>query len=261
MELRHHLANDLKRLRMPGMLETLEMRIREATEGNFGYLEFFQLLVQDEIANREANNLAKRLKTADLSTRYTFESFDFRFNARVLPAQTLRDLATCHFLDRNANIILCGPPGIGKSHIAQAIGHEVCRRGSEAMFTKTHKLLESLLDKEYPRRATRLWKRVRSAGLLILDDFGFRRYDTREAELLYAICDERLGSGSIILTSNRPAEDWYSVFPDPVIGGAVLDRLASAAIKLIVEKGRSYRREGPSSTSLPNQITPEEDSR
>jgi len=245
---------------MPGMLETLEMRIKEATEGDLGYLEFFQLLVQDEIANRETNNLAKRLKTANLSSRCTFESFDFRFNARVLPAQTLRDLATCHFLDRNANIILCGPPGIGKSHIAQAIGHEVCRRGSEVMFTKTHKLLEHLLDTEYPRRATRLWKRVRSVSLLILDDFGFRRYDTREAELLYAICDERLGSGSMILTSNRPAEDWYSVFPDPVIGGAILDRLASAAIKLIVEKGRSYRKEGPRSTSSPKQVSPETES-
>ena len=258
MDIRYHLANDLKRLRMPGMLETLEMRITEATEGNFGYLEFFQLLVQDEIANREANNLAKRLKMANLSNRFTFESFDFRFNARVLPAQTLRDLATCHFLDRNANIILCGPPGIGKSHISQAIGHEVCRRGSEAIFTKTHKLLEQLLDTEYPRRAARLWKRVRSVRLLILDDFGFRRYDSREAELLYAICDERLGSGSIILTSNRPVEDWYSVFPDPVIGGAILDRLASSATKLIVEKGRSYRKEGPGSVSTSIQTTPEE---
>jgi DNA replication protein DnaC len=95
------------------MLETLQMRIREATEGNYGYLEFFQLLVQDEIANREANNLAKRLKLANLSNRFTFESFDFHFNAPVLPPQTLRDLATCHFLDRSANIILCGPPGIG----------------------------------------------------------------------------------------------------------------------------------------------------
>ncbi len=83
---------------------------------------------------------------------------------------------------------------------------------------------------------------------LILDDFGFRRYDTKEAELLYAVCDERLGTGSIILTSNRPVEDWYSVFPDPVIGGAILDRLASPAIKLIVEKGRSYRKEGPKSS-------------
>ena len=247
MDMRYHLSNDLKRLRMPGIIENLELRIKQATDGNFGYLEFLQLLVQDEIANREANNLVKRLKAANLSNRCTFESFDFHFNAQVLPPQTVRDLATCHFLGRNANIILCGPPGIGKSHIAQAIGHEVCRRESEALFTKTHKLLENLLDSEYPRRAARLWKRIRAVSLLIMDDFGFRRYDTKEAELLYAICDERLGTGSIILTSNRPAEDWYSVFPDPVIGGAVLDRLASAAIKLIIEKGRSYRKEGPNS--------------
>jgi len=259
MDLRYHLANDLKRLRMPGMLETLEMRIKEATEGDFGYLEFFQLLVQDEIANRETNNLAKRVKMANLSNRCTFENFDFRFNGQALPAQTLRDLATCHFLDRNANVILCGPPGIGKSHIAQAIGHEVCRRGSEVMFTKTHKLLEQLLDSEYPRRAARLWKRTRSVSLLILDDFGFRRYDSREAELLYAVCDERLGSGSMILTSNRPAEDWYSVFPDPVIGGAILDRLASSAIKLIVEKARSYRKEGRGNAAGTDQTKAEDE--
>ncbi len=245
MELRYHLTNDLKRLRMPGMIENLDLRVTEATEGNFGYLEFFQLLVQDEIANREANNPAKRLKAANLSNRCTFENFDFRFNEHVLPPQTIRDLATCRFLIHSTNIILCGPPGIGKSHVVQAISHEVCRRGSEALFIKTHKLLEQLSDGEYPRRASRLWKRLRSVSALILDDFGFRSYDAKEAELLYAICDERLGTGSIILTSNRPAEDWYSVFPDPVIGGAILDRLASPAIKLIIEKGRSYRKEGP----------------
>ena len=260
MDLNYHLVNDLKRLRMPRMIETLDLRIKEATERSFGYLEFFQLLVQDEIANRETNNLAKRLKAANLSSRCTFESFDFRFNERVLPSQTIRDLATCRFLTHSANIILCGPPGIGKSHIVQAIGHEVCRRGSEALFIKTHKLLEQLSDGEYPRRAMRLWKRLSSVSAVILDDFGFRRYDTKEAELLYAICDERMGSGSIILTSNRPVEDWYSVFPDPVIGGAILDRLASPAIKLIIEKGRSYRKEGPKSAHAANEIILEAES-
>ena len=91
----------------------------------------------------------------------------------------------------------------------------------------------------------RLWKRITRIPLLILDDFGFRRYSSEEAELLYAISDERLGSGSTIITSNRPTEDWFSVFPDPVIGGAVLDRLASGAQKLIVEKAKSYRKHGP----------------
>ena len=258
MDLHYHLINDLKRLRMPGMIENVDLRIKEATEGNYGYLEFFQLLVQDEIANREANNLAKRLKAANLSNRCTFENFDFRFNERVLPPKTIRDLATCRFLTHNSNIILCGPPGIGKSHVVQAIGHEVCRRGSEALFIKTHKLLEQLSDDQYPRRAARLWKRLRTVSALILDDFGFRRYETNEAELLYAICDERLGNGSIILTSNRPAEDWYSVFPDPVIGGAVLDRLASPPIKLIIEKGRSYRKEGPQSSHSSEKTAPED---
>jgi DNA replication protein DnaC len=97
-------------------------------------------------------------------------------------------------------------------------------------------------------------------SLLVLDDFGFRRYDTKEAELLYAICDERLGSGSIILTSNRPVEDWYGVFPDPVIGGAILDRLASPAIKLVIEKGRSYRKEGPKSSHATKDPMIEEES-
>lgn len=259
MDLHYHLSNDLKRLRMPGMIETLDLRIKEATDGNYGYLEFFQLLVQDEIANREANNLAKRLKAANLSNRCTFENFDFRFNERVFPPKTIRDLATCRFLDQNSNIIICGPPGIGKSHVVQAIGHEVCRRGSEALFIKTHKLLEQLSDNDYPRRAARLWKRIRTVSALILDDFGFRCYETNEAELLYAICDERLGSGSILLTSNRPAEDWYSVFPDPVIGGAILDRLASPAIKLMVEKGRSYRKEGPQSVFSTEKATSEDE--
>ena len=89
-------------------------------------------------------------------------------------------------------------------------------------------------------------KRCLGAELLILDEFAFRAYSQRETELLYAICDERLTSGSIIVTSNRPPEDWYSVFPDPVVGGAVMDRLVSGAVKLIVTSGRSYRKEGRS---------------
>ena len=86
-----------------------------------------------------------------------------------------------------------------------------------------------------------MWKRVRTVKLLILDDFGFRQYDTREAETLYAICDERLGTGSIILTSNRPTEDWYGVFPDPVIGGAILYRLARFAISSCTSSWKNSR--------------------
>lgn len=244
----HHVHAHLKRLKLPAVMENLETREREAREANLGYVEFLSLLIQDEIASRETNILHKRIADGSLNPRLTFETFDFRFNNEALASQTIRDLATCHFIERNQSLIFCGPPGIGKTHLAHAIGHEVTRRGHDALFTKTHKLLEQLVDDSYPRRVERLWKRCVSAKLLILDDFGFRRYDAKESELLYELSDERLGKATTIITSNRPVDDWYGIFPDPVIGGAILDRLASGAIKLIVERARSYRKEGKNSS-------------
>ncbi|MFO7731186.1 MAG: ATP-binding protein, partial [Spirochaetia bacterium] len=148
------------------------------------------------------------------------------------------------FIEQNRSLVICGPPGIGKSHISQAVGHEVCRRGGDALFMKTQLLLQELTNDSYPRRIARYWKLIRNVDLLILDDFGFRRYDSRESEILYSLADLRLGSRSTIITSNRPVQDWYGVFPDPVIGGAILDRLVSGAIKLMVEKAKSYRKSG-----------------
>ncbi len=239
------LAADLKRLKLPGMADNLDRRAREAEEAKLGYLDFAALLVQDEVASRESNSFQKRLKAAGFAGAMTFERFDFEFNGAVLPAPALRDLASCRFIEQRRNLVLAGPPGIGKSHIAQALGHEAARRGIDVVFFKTHKLLEKLApDRLSARRSQLLLKRCLGTGLLVLDDFAFRAYDQRETELLYAICDERLEEGSIIVTSNRPPEDWFSVFPDPIVGGAVMDRLVSGAVKLIVTSGRSYRKEG-----------------
>lgn len=241
----HDLIADLKRLRLPGMADNLDRRTLEAEETKLGYLEFASLLVQDEISSREGNSFQKRLKTAGFSSRMTFEHFDFDFNAAVFPAPTLRDLSSCRFIEGRRNLVIAGPPGIGKSHIAQALGHEAARRGLDVVFFKTHKLIDRLAPEALSsRRAQLLIKRCLDAGLLILDDFAFRSYSQRETELLYMICDERLSQGSIIATSNRPPEDWFSVFPDPIVGGAVMDRLVSGAVKLIVTSGRSYRKEG-----------------
>jgi DNA replication protein DnaC len=239
------LAADLKRLKLPGMADNLDRRAREAEEAKLGYLEFATLLVQDEVASRESNSFQKRLKVAGFATRMTFESFDFEFNSAVMPAPALRDLASCRFIDQRRNLVIAGPPGIGKSHLAQALGHEAARRGLDVAFFKTHKLLERFVsDRLSTRRSQILIKRCLDAGLLILDDFAFRAYSQQETELLYTISDERLTQGSIIVTSNRPPEDWFAVFPDPIVGGAVMDRLVSGAVKLIVTSGRSYRKEG-----------------
>ncbi len=246
------LITELKRLRLPAMADNLDVRASQAEEGKLGYLEFTQLLVQDELASRESNSFQKRLKSAGVSNRMTFETFDFEFNNAVFPAQTIRDLASCRFIDQHRNLVLAGPPGIGKSHIAHAVGHEAARRGLDVVVFKTHKLLERLApDRFSTKKSQILMKRCINAGLLILDDFAFRLYSQQETELLYTLSDERLQEGSIVITSNRPPEDWFSIFPDQIVGGAIMDRLVSGAVKLIVTSGRSFRKEG----TLRNQIS------
>lgn len=243
--LKDDLITELKRLRLPAMADNLDVRASQAEDSKLGYLEFTQLLVQDELASRESNSFQKRLKSAGVSNRMTFETFDFEFNNAVFPAQTIRDLASCRFIDQHRNLVLAGPPGIGKSPIAHAVGHEAARRGLDVVVFKTHKLLERLTpDRFSTKKSQILMKRCINAGLLILDDFAFRLYSQQETELLYTLSDERLSEGSIVITSNRPPEDWFSIFPDQIVGGAIMDRLVSGAVKLIVTSGRSFRKEG-----------------
>ena len=242
MEDRQHLETNLKRLKMPGLARALEGRLQEARETDLGHLEFLSLLIDDEMNSRENSMLSKRLKAAGFGVQKTFEQFDFKFNEEALPAKTLRDLATCSFIEQRRNLVLGGPPGIGKTHGVKAIGHQACRAGYQVLFRSTQRLLSDLCADSI-ERAQRELARAIKVDFLILDDFAFRRLDQKEAELLYVLAEARLGTASTVLTSNRPPEDWYAIFPDPVVGGAILDRMVSAAIKIITTKGRSYRRE------------------
>lgn len=242
MEGRQHLETNLKRLKMPGLARALEERLREARENDLGHLEFLSLLIDDEMNSRENSMLGKRLKAAGFGVEKTFEQFDFKFNDEALPGKTLRDLSTCSFIAQRRNLVFGGPPGIGKTHAVKAIGHHACRAGYLVLFRSTQRLLSDLCSDSFDRAQRELARAIK-ADLLILDDFAFRSLSQKEAEMLYVLADARLGTASTVLTSNRPPEDWYGIFPDPVVGGAILDRMVSAAIKIITTKGRSYRRE------------------
>jgi DNA replication protein DnaC len=240
MNLTHQLHDQLKVLRLEGLLESLEVRLEQAQSSSMGYLEFVQLLVQDEIERREAKKLSLRLSRASFEEEKTLEGFEFAFNAKV-NGRLIRDLASCVFIEKREHVLLYGHAGTGKTHIAQALGHQACRKGYDVLFTKAVKLFRSLLAARADHSWERRIKKYLSPDLLIIDDFGLSPLNPTQAEDFYEIVAERHLKASVIITSNRPPQDWVALFPDPVMANSALDRLAHHAHHLIME-GESYRK-------------------
>jgi len=139
----HQLIPFLKRLRLSGILETLEVRHQQAIEGKWSYVEFLARLLEDEVERRAQKQLALRIRRAAINTTKTLEGFDFAFNPTINRQQVL-DLAACGYIRQKRNVLLCGPTGVGKTHLAQALAHEACRRGYTALFVNTYRMLQHL---------------------------------------------------------------------------------------------------------------------
>ena len=229
----------LKRLKLGGMLQTIELRLDQAHQEKLGHLEFLELMLEDEIQRRANKALARRIGRARFDEERTLAEFDFSFNPKI-PSAQIRDLATGGFIERRESVLLVGPVGVGKTHIAQAIGHAACMAGRSVLFDKTARVLSDLgaghLDATWERRL----RRYLAPDLVILDDFGLRAFTERQGEDLYELISERVRRGSTIVTSNRPPAEWYALFPNPVLAEGALDRLINAAHHVTLE-GKSYR--------------------
>ena len=251
MNLQHQLQEQLKVLRLGGFLQTLELRLQQVRDSSLGYIEFLQLLVQDEIERREAKKLNLRLSRASFEEEKTLEGFDFSFNPK-LNAKLVRDLGNCSFIENKEHVLLYGSAGVGKSHIAQALGHQACRLGYEVLFTKAVKLFRFLLAGRADHSWEKRMKKYLVPDLLIIDDFALSALTPTQAEDFYEIIAERHLKSSIIITSNRPPQDWIPLFPDPVMANSALDRLVHHAHHLIME-GESYRKKlSPKVTQKPS---------
>ena len=230
----------LRTLKLSGMLETLSARLAQAQAGELGHLDFLQVLCQDEITRRETMSITRRLRRARFDQSVTLEEFDFAASPK-LPAAQIRDLAALRWLHNGESILLHGPVGVGKSHVAQALGHLAIRHGAEVRFYKTSRALAHLAgghaDRSWPQRLGELTR----PHLLILDDFAIREYTAPQADDLYELISERAQAGrSLITTSNRNPPDWYPLFPNPVVAESLLDRLINTSHQVFMN-GPSYR--------------------
>lgn len=242
MDLNHQLDMPLKRLRLSGILETLEIRTQQAIDGQWSYGEFLSRLLEDEVARREQKQLALRIRRAAINTTKTLEAFDFAFNP-TLNRQRILDLATGDYIRQQRNILLCGPTGVGKSHVASGLSHEACVQGFNVLFVQTHKMLQHINGGRADGTRDRRLQTYLRPDLLVLDDFGLRPLQPPGPEDLYDIIDGRYERGSIVLTSNRAPAEWPDLFGDPLLASAGLDRLLHHAEILIIT-GASFSAQG-----------------
>ena len=242
MDIQHQLTPLLRQLRLSGILATLEARHRQALDGQWSYVDFLERLLQDEVERRAQKQLALRLRRSSLNTTKTLEGYDFGFNP-ALNRQQILHLAAGDYIARRRNLLICGPTGVGKSHLAQALAHEAVRQGHEVLFINTHKMLQHL----HGGRADGTWERRLAhylrPDLLVLDDFGLKPLTEPAPSDLYDVINERYEVGSILITSNRAPEEWPDLFGNPLLASAGLDRLAHHAETLVIT-GRSYRAQG-----------------
>jgi len=215
----------LRQLRLGGMAEVLETRLRQAQAESMAPLDLISCLVSDELLRRSDRLLERRHKQAEFrDPQKTLDNFDFTFNPKM-NRPLVFDLAAGAFITRHEDALFLGPPGTGKSHLAQAIGHAAILQGYRVLYRETHQLLEELAEAAIDDTRKQRMEFLTSVPLLIIDDLGMRKLPLTAAEDLLEIVMRRYERASTLLTSNRPVEDWGKLLGDAAAVSAMLDRL------------------------------------
>jgi DNA replication protein DnaC len=235
----HNFKEACRQLRLSGLAASLDLRLQEATANQLPHAQFLELLLQDELNVRAQRQIERRKKAADFRDLKPLEDFDWGFNPSIKRSQ-IYDLATGQFIRQHRDILLLGPPGVGKSCLAQGLGHAAIRAGFIVLYCSVFDLVRQMQADQAPAEAQRTLTRYLKPDLLCIDDFGMKHFPPKSAETLLELIVRRHQNRSTLMTSNRPIEDWGQLLGDMPAATAILDRFLQQA-EIIQITGRSYR--------------------
>jgi DNA replication protein DnaC len=250
------LRSVLKKLRLSGLLEGLEVRLQEAAGHGLSHLEFLELILQDELAVRSDRQLQRRVKAALFRELKPLDQFDWSFNPSVKKKQVL-DLATCRFVREKRDVLWLGPPGVGKSFLVQAVGYQAIKAGHAVLYRSVFDVVRDFLHDEALSAEDKVLAKYLKPDLLIIDDMGMKQLPKRSGEYPFEIVMRRYETRSTMMTSNRPLADWGKLLGDVPTATAILDRFLHHA-EVVQMNGRSYRlrHQGGQSGDAPEESRP-----
>ena len=231
----------LRKLRLSGLSTSLEIRLHEAASSGLTHREFLELVLQDELNIRSDRQITRRIMSAGFREAKKLEDFDFSFNTTI-KKNRIYDLATCHYIREHRDVLWLGPPGTGKSHLAQSLGLAAIRCGFTVYYRSIFDTVRDFLHDEAMEGHERILQRYLKPDLLIIDDMGMKQLPKRSGEYLFEIIMRRHEIRSTMMTSNRPLEEWGKLIGDVPSATAILDRFLHRS-ELIQITGKSYRME------------------